>query len=69
VAYADTAETLDTYLASPAGQLLGQTGDGTVAKVIGTEFIAAVSPPTALSLTWGLDEYVALSSQAAKAAG
>jgi iron complex transport system substrate-binding protein len=69
VAYADTAETLDAYLASPAGQLLPQTGSGSVAKVIGTEFIAAVSPPTALSLTWGLDEYVTLLSEAAKAAG
>jgi iron complex transport system substrate-binding protein len=27
-----------------------------------------VSPPTALSLTWGLDDYVALLSEAALAA-
>jgi iron complex transport system substrate-binding protein len=37
-----------------------------VAEVNGTELIAAVSPPTALSLTWGLDDYVEALSAAAK---
>ena len=36
-----------------------------VAELTGTDFIASVSPPTALSLTWGLDEYVALLAAAA----
>jgi iron complex transport system substrate-binding protein len=31
---------------------------GAVAQLVGTEFIASVSPPTALSLPWGLDEVV-----------
>ena len=31
---------------------------GTVAGVIGPSQVASVSPPTALSLTWGMDGYV-----------
>lgn len=68
VAYADTEEGIQEFLASDAAQLLPQIGTDTVAPVVGTEFIASVSPPTALSLTWGLDEYVAILSQAADAA-
>jgi iron complex transport system substrate-binding protein len=37
-----------------------------VASVVGSQLIASVSPPTALSLTWGLDDYVAELSQAAE---
>jgi iron complex transport system substrate-binding protein len=40
-----------------------------VTSVVGTEFIASVSPPTALSLTWGLDEYVQVLSATAKSLG
>ena len=45
-----------------------KNGHAMMAEVVGTEFIAAVSPPTALSLTWGLDEYVAALAEAAQAA-
>jgi iron complex transport system substrate-binding protein len=46
-----------------------QVRRGAVAQVVGSEFIASVSPPTALSLTWGLDTYVeALAGAAAAAA-
>ncbi len=68
VSYADTEEASDAFLASPAAQTMAQVQRGAVAEVIGTEFIAAVSPPTALSLTWGLEEYVAALSRAAQAA-
>jgi iron complex transport system substrate-binding protein len=68
VSYADTQETSDAFLASDQARLLEQVQRGSVAEVIGTEFIASVSPPTALSLTWGLDEYVAILSEAAQAA-
>ena len=40
-----------------------------VAVVEGAPLIASVSPPTALSLTWGLDEYLAELRDAACAAG
>lgn len=68
VSYADTAEASKAFLTSPPAKTMTQVQRGTVAEVIGTEFIAAVSPPTALSLTWGLEEYVAALAKAAKAA-
>lgn len=68
VSYADTEDASRAFLASPAAQTMPQVQDGTVAEIIGTEFIAAVSPPTALSLTWGLDEYVEILAEAAQAA-
>lgn len=67
VSYADTQEEADAFRASPAAQTMDQVTEGRVAEVIGTEFIAAVSPPTALSLTWGLDEYVEVLAAAARA--
>lgn len=67
VSYADTEEASQAFLSSPAAQTMPQVQAGTVAEVIGTEFIAAVSPPTALSLTWGLDEYVDILAEAAQA--
>lgn len=69
VSYADTAEASRAFLDSPEAQLMEQVREGRVAEVVGTELIAAVSPPTALSLTWGLEEYVAELSEAAAAAG
>lgn len=68
VSYADTQDGSDTFLASAPARTMQQVQRGTVAEVIGTEFIAAVSPPTALSLTWGLDEYVDILAAAADAA-
>lgn len=53
---------------SPAAQTMTQVQQGTVAEVIGTDFIAAVSPPTALSLTCGLDQCAELISAAARVA-
>jgi iron complex transport system substrate-binding protein len=68
VSYADSPEASDAFLSSPATQTMSQVQRGTVAEVIGTELIAAVSPPTALSLTWGLEEYVQELAEAAEAA-
>jgi iron complex transport system substrate-binding protein len=65
VSYADTPEGSQKFLTADYAQLMPQVKKGTVAEVIGTEFIASVSPPTALSLTWGLDEYVEILSAAA----
>jgi iron complex transport system substrate-binding protein len=68
VSYADTPDQATEFLEAPAAQVMGQVRDGTVAQITGTEFISAVSPPTALSLPWGLDEYVSVLSAAAEAA-
>ncbi|SFE07880.1 iron-siderophore ABC transporter substrate-binding protein [Blastococcus tunisiensis] len=65
VAYADTEAALQEFLASPEGQLMAQVRTGAVAGVVGPEVVAAVSPPTALSLTWGLEQYVAELAEAA----
>lgn len=67
VSYHDTQEGAEEFLASPTAGLMGQVERGAVAQVVGTELVAAVSPPTALSLTWGLDEYVRLLTDAAEA--
>jgi iron complex transport system substrate-binding protein len=67
VSYADTPEASAQFLESAPAQLMPQVKEGRVAEVVGTEFIAAVSPPTALSLTWGLEEYVEALGKAAQA--
>lgn len=68
VSYHDTPAEAEAFLASPTIQAIPAVGRGAVAQVVGTEFIAAVSPPTALSLTWGLEDLVASLSSAAQAA-
>jgi iron complex transport system substrate-binding protein len=67
VSYADDEATAEAFLRSPAARLMSQVQAGHVASVVGTELIASVSPPTALSLTWGLDDYVTVLSKAAQA--
>ena len=68
VAYATTEEELQAFLAAPYAQVMPQVTSGAVAPLVGAEFIASVSPPTALSLPWGLDEVVAQLATAAEAA-
>ena len=69
ISYHDTQEEADAFLASAPIQAIPAVGRGQVAQVVGTELIAAVSPPTALSLTYGLDELVTALSAAAAARG
>ncbi|TBN56830.1 iron-siderophore ABC transporter substrate-binding protein [Glaciihabitans arcticus] len=57
VAYADTQAEADTFVT--ARNAIPAVKAGNLATVVGTEYISAVSPPTALSLTWGLDELIA----------
>jgi iron complex transport system substrate-binding protein len=68
VNFGATQEETDAFLSASYSQVMPQVQDGAVASVIGPAFVASVSPPTALSLTWGLDDYVALLSEAALAA-
>lgn len=67
ISYHDTQEEADAFLASATMQAIPAVSRGQVAQVVGTELIAAVSPPTALSLTYGLDELVTSLSAAAQA--
>src|SRR4029453_6228014 len=66
ISYHDTQEEAEAFLASAPIQAIPAVARGQVAQVVGTELIAAVSPPTALSLTYGLDELVASLSAAAQ---
>ena len=65
VAFSDTQEEADTFLAQSYAQAIPAVKNGAVASVSGIELVAAVSPPTALSLTWGIDEYVSVLANAA----
>ena len=65
VGYFGTAEEYDAFVSSPEADLLDQIERGALADIVGTEFVSAVSPPTALSLPWGLEEFVSALSDAA----
>lgn len=68
VSFADTPEQEQEFLDQPYAQTIPAVKAGAVASITGVELVAAVSPPTALSLTWGLDDYLeALSAAAANA--
>src|SRR5690606_29324462 len=66
VAFADTREQMDQFLDSAPAQLMSQVREGRVARMVGTEFIAAVPPPTGPSGARGLALYVAELSAAAQ---
>ncbi|WP_298456790.1 iron-siderophore ABC transporter substrate-binding protein [uncultured Cellulomonas sp.] len=69
VAYATTDDELQTFLTAPYTQVMPQVRSGAVAGLVGEEFIASVSPPTALSLPWGLDDVVTELESAVAARG
>jgi len=68
VTFAEEQEVLDAFLAKPFVQRLPQFRKGAVAALVGTERVAAVSPPSALSLRWGLKAYVSVLADAARKA-
>ncbi|MGA9749844.1 MAG: iron-siderophore ABC transporter substrate-binding protein [Nocardioides sp.] len=68
LSYADSDKTQQAFLDSASTKTMPQYDAGTIAEATGEEVVASVSPPTALSLTWGLDDYVDLLSEAATAA-
>ena len=67
VSFADTDDAAQAFLSAGYAQAIPAVKSGAVASVTGVELVAAVSPPTALSLTWGIDKYVDALSQAALA--
>lgn len=69
VTYADSARASQAFLSSAPARAMEQVQRGAVAQVVGTELIAAVSPPTALSLTYGLEDYVDALAAAADRVG
>ena len=65
VVFSNTPEEADAFLAQSYAKAIPAVNSGAVASVSGVQLVAAVSPPTALSLTWGIDDYVAALSEAA----
>jgi iron complex transport system substrate-binding protein len=64
LSYASTQEEADTFTAQPYAQTIPAIAAGHHATLVGDELIAAVSPPTVLSMTWGLDDYLSALSAA-----
>ena len=58
LSYSDTQAEADAFLTAPQTSVIPAVAAGNVAQLVGTDYIAAVSPPTALSLPWGLDQLV-----------
>jgi iron complex transport system substrate-binding protein len=69
VAFSNTQDEADAFLAQSYAQTIPAVKSGAVASVSGIQLVAAVSPPTALSLTWGIDDYVDALAAAATSAG
>jgi iron complex transport system substrate-binding protein len=69
VSYAGSEEEVDAFLGQSYAQAIPAVQAGAVANITGEELIAAMSPPTALSIGWGLEEYVTTIAEAAAAAG
>lgn len=69
VSYASTEKAAQTFLDQSYARAIPAVADGAVASIVGDQLIAAMSPPTALSLTWGLKEYVTLLTGAAEEVG
>jgi iron complex transport system substrate-binding protein len=68
VACDDTPERAQQFLTAAHIQAIPAVASGAVAQVVETEFIAAISPPTTLSLTWGVEDLLGTLSAAANTA-
>ena len=68
VSYYENQADSDEFFAAPYIARLPQTQAGAYASIVGVEEVAAVSPPSALSLRWGLEDYVAELAAAAEKA-
>ncbi|SKA81597.1 iron complex transport system substrate-binding protein [Agreia bicolorata] len=56
--YATTQADADAFTSSPQTSVIPAVAAGHAAQLVGAQNISAVSPPTALSLPWGLDNLV-----------
>ncbi|MGJ7440412.1 ABC transporter substrate-binding protein [Aquipuribacter sp. MA13-6] len=69
LSYSDSPEAAADTLAKPYLASLPQVQSGAVASIEGQALVSSVSPPTALSLSYGLQTYVEELSQAVANAG
>lgn len=66
ITYYETQEASDEFLAKPYAQNQPQFKKGAFASLVGIEYVAAVSPPSALSLRWGYPHYAEVIAAAAR---
>jgi iron complex transport system substrate-binding protein len=58
IAYSETQDIGDTFASQPYAQSIPAVANGGLIAVNGASLVASASPPTALSLPWGLESYV-----------
>jgi iron complex transport system substrate-binding protein len=65
ITYYETQEASDAFFATGYAQAQPQYQQGAFASLVGVEYVAAVSPPSALSLRWGFPRYAEILAAAA----
>jgi iron complex transport system substrate-binding protein len=68
ITYYETQEASDAFFATSYAQSQPQYQKGAFASLVGVEYVAAVSPPSALSLRWGFPRYAEVLAAAAASA-
>jgi iron complex transport system substrate-binding protein len=69
ITYFETDQQQADFISKPGVADSAVVAKGAVAPIIGQEFVYSVSPPTGLSLQWGLSRYLDLLAKAAEKAG
>lgn len=64
ISYHSTQQEADAFLDKPEIQAIPAVAEGRVAQVVGNEYVSSVSPPTALSVEWGLPDLIEAMSAA-----
>lgn len=66
ITYYETQAASDEFFAKPYAQSQPQYQKGAFASLVGIEYVAAVSPPSALSLRWRFPHYAEIIAAAAR---
>jgi len=66
ITYYETQAASDEFFAKPYARSQPQFQKGAFASLVGIEYVAAVSPPSALSLRWGFPHYAEIIAAAAR---
>lgn len=66
ITYYEEQAALDAWLATPQAQTYPVIANGGLAALVGTENVASVSPPSVLSLRWGVPRYLEVLAAAAE---
>jgi iron complex transport system substrate-binding protein len=66
ITFYETQAASDEFFSKPYAQSQPQYQKGAFASLVGIEYVAAVSPPSALSLRWGFPHYAEIIAAAAR---